>query len=765
MNKARRLEQLSKTKISHAILPQLIISFEEFSKLDSKSIRVELESRFDSQVFAIRSSSNDEDQTISNAGKYLSLLNVKINEVYDSALSVFESYDENSEDSIIFIQPYLFNTEASGVIFTKDPHTGSSYNIINYHKGSDTSNITAGKSNGKTLVIHESNKELLAYNIWVKKLLELSSFCKNYFKDDSLDIEFAVIEDRPIVLQVRHLFIGDIDTISQDKQISNLNQIVRKIEDLQQKNPFLLGDSTVLGIMPDWNPAELIGIRPNVLALSLFKELITDNIWAYERSNLGYRNVRSFPLLVELSGHPFIDFRTSVNSLIPADLRYETAEKIANSYISELANNPSFHDKVEFEVILSCFTFDFEERIKKYSSQLTLNEITELRNSLVRLTRNIILDNPYGLRQILKKNRPLVERFEQLKKANLSELNKIYWLIEDCKRYGTLPFAGVARAAFIATSILNSILDKEIISSSELDCFYGSLKSPASSILVDMNSLNKEEFLSKYGHLRPGTFDITSPNYENAYDLYFSKTSSSTKFKNDANDISVLLANKIDKSLILSDLDISGTDLMDFASNSIIGREKVKFDFSRNVSEILELIAKIGSSYGFNRQQLSNVNINLFINAYKESSSISQDLMNQIMSGESDLSNSESVWLPPIICRPSDVYSFELPLHVPNFVTSNAVSAPICFLKSPEDFSDNSIVLIERADPGFDWIFTRDIEGIITCYGGVNSHMAVRAKELNLPAAIGVGEEMFEKYSKCSTLFLDCKNKIIEIIQ
>jgi hypothetical protein len=765
MNKAKKLEKLLGTEISFSILPQLILSFEEFSRLDSNNLRIKLENHFISKTFAIRSSAIDEDQNISNAGKYLSLLNVKIDDTYEAVTKVFESYDEKLADSIIFIQPYLSNTEASGVLFTKDPHTGSNYNVINFHQGSDTSNITAGKSNGKTFVIHESNKEFLLSANWVKKLLQLSSFCKDYFKDDSLDIEFAVLEDEPIILQVRHLYMGDVDSLSIDQQISNLNQIVGKIEDLQQKNPFLLGDSTVLGIMPDWNPAELIGIRPNILALSLFKELITDNIWAYERSNLGYRNVRSFPLLVELSGHPFIDFRTSVNSLIPADLKLSTAEKIANLYINELANNPSFHDKVEFEVILSCYTFDFDERVRKYSSELTSKEVTELKNSLLKLTRNIIRENPYGLKQILGKNKPLIERFEKLKQADLSELNKIYWLIEDCKRYGTLPFAGAARAAFIATSILNSILNKGIISTTEIDRFYGSLKSPASSILIDMNSMEKELFLLKYGHLRPGTFDITSPNYENAYELYFSQASNRDKSLNETDEICNLLSKKIDDSTILTELDIRGAELIEFASKAIIGRENVKFDFSRNISEILEQIAKIGRSYGYSRQQLSNVNINLFINAYKESSSLSQDLMNQIMSGEYDLTNSESVWLPPIICSPNEVYLFELPVHIPNFVTNNSVSAPICFLNSPEDFRDNSIMVIERADPGYDWIFTRNIKGIITCYGGANSHMAVRAKELNLPAAIGVGEEMFEKYSNCSTLFLDCRNRIIEVIQ
>ena len=32
-------------------------------------------------------------------------------------------------------------------------------------------------------------------------------------------------------------------------------------------------------LVADWNPAEMIGDKPNPLALSLYKELITDEIW------------------------------------------------------------------------------------------------------------------------------------------------------------------------------------------------------------------------------------------------------------------------------------------------------------------------------------------------------------------------------------------------------------------------------------------------------------------------------------------------------
>ena len=81
-------------------------------------------------------------------------------------------------------------------------------------------------------------------------------------------------------------------------------------------HPYLIGKRTVFGVMPDWNPAEIVGVRPQPLALSLYRELITDAIWAYQRNNYGYRNLRSFPLMPNFFGLPYIDVRLSFNSFI-----------------------------------------------------------------------------------------------------------------------------------------------------------------------------------------------------------------------------------------------------------------------------------------------------------------------------------------------------------------------------------------------------------------------------------------------------------------
>ena len=53
------------------------------------------------------------------------------------------------------------------------------------------------------------------------------------------------------------------------------------------------------------------------------------------------------------------------------------------------------------------------------------------------------------------------------------------------------------------------------------------------------------------------------------------------------------------------------------------------------------------------------------------------------------------------------------------------------------------IVLLENADPGYDFIFTKNIKGLITEYGGANSHMSIRCLELGIPAIIGIGSKEF----------------------
>ena len=74
----------------------------------------------------------------------------------------------------------------------------------------------------------------------------------------------------------------------------------------------------------------------------------------------------------------------------------------------------------------------------------------------------------------------------------------------------------------------------------------------------------------------------------------------------------------------------------------------------------------------------------------------------------------------------------------------------------------NKILMIPQADPGYDWIFNKQILGFVTMYGGSNSHMAIRAAELGVPAVIGVGSKNYEKLLLNKFIEIDFEKKIIK---
>ncbi len=126
---------------------------------------------------------------------------------------------------------------------------------------------------------------------------------------------------------------------------------------------------------------------------------------------------------------------------------------------------------------------------------------------------------------------------------------------------------------------------------------------------------------------------------------------------------------------------------------------------------------------------------------------------------------SQAIKLPSLIFDKKDVYFFTVLPEEPNFITFLKVTAPVV-TEDDLDSSDVSgkVVFIRSADPGYDYLFAHGIAGLVTQYGGANSHMAIRCSELLIPAVIGAGEQRFNKWMKYREIIIDAENRSVKPI-
>ncbi len=767
--KGETLKALAPVLTGAKVLPLVIVAYDRWQS-DRQLVLLELASvKWIAQALVVRSSAQGEDsETESNAGRYRSVLNVLgMKALEDAVEAVFASYPDRDPRHQVLIQPMLRDVAQSGVAFSADPNTGSPYFVLNFSEDGDTQAITSGQSRTHRTLMCSRAAPLIADPL-AASLAALLRELETLTRLDALDIEFATDRAGDLyLLQARPLVMRQEPLVTPEHHARMLGTIADRIRERSQPHPYLFGRRTVFGVMPDWNPAEVIGTRPRPLGLSLYRELVTDSVWAYQRHNYGYRNLRSFPLLCDYFGVPYIDVRVSFNSFLPGDLPDDLAGRLADHYIDELCRRPSLHDKVEFEIIYSCYTLDLPERLTALrKAGFSSGDVACLEASLRGLTNRIINAQNGLWKQDIEKLEILNTRFRTIEARVDDPVAQIYWLLEDCKRYGTLPFAGLARAGFIAVQLLRSLVSEGALSEGDYQKFLASLSTVSGEMGRDFHSLNRREFLDRYGHLRPGTYDIRSPRYDAAPDVYFNwenaKAVAGTPHQ-PVFSLTLEQMNMVGGLLDRHKLEHDVVGLFNFLKAGIEGRERAKFVFTRSLSSALERLADLGARYGFSREDLSYMNIQTIHALHGTCNDPGDALKRSIEEGRERYARTCAINLPSLITSPDDAWCMESAPCEPNYITMRSVQAPVAGVDRPE-LLPGAIVVIPSADPGYDWLFSHRIGGLITAYGGVNSHMAIRAGELQIPAVIGAGEALFAKWSAARVLQLDCANKSVLVV-
>lgn len=769
-----RLEPIVKT--SH-IGEQYSFTAEQWH-FDPNKVLSDIRDRFANKKLVVRSSSKAEDNWISsNAGGFESVLGVDCNDTAQLSLAiktVLHSYGSSSaNEEQILIQEFLQDVVMSGVVFTCSLESGAPYYRFNFD---DTTQSTETVTSGggvdlRTVLVYKSQPESLDIVApELKPVLASVQELETLLGFDRLDIEFAVDSSgRVHIFQVRPVLVnGDNDEIESERINGSLKSNISRYNELQAKPPFVFGNKTIFANMPDWNPAEIISTRPKPLALSLYQQLITNEVWAKQRAEYGYKDVRPHPLIVSFSGQPYVDVRASFSSFIPDMVPTDSAERIVNAYVSILNDNPGLHDKVEFDVAFTIWTPEFKreaaQRLSPYG--VVEQDLSLLEQGLKKITQKALIRLEHDVYPIEQ----LTSRRQNINDSSVTDLDKAFALLDDARRYGTLAFSHAARAGFVARILLSSLTKSGGLSKARCMLFLNSLDTVAGQFEKDKSrftsgEITLGELIDQYGHLRPGTYEVTTPAYWELPEQYLipkelkptDQVSVEIEFSE-----SELIA--IDALLEQLESDLNAKAFINYLIKATQERERVKFEVTKSLSKALDYLVKWAYGAGLTRDEVSYLSFS-DIESLKLNRITSDSLSEIIRKRKANYQITKVIELPSFINQESQFYCFERHASLPNYIGLKSVTAEVVTMSNDNTQLRGKIVMIPQADPGYDWLFGHEIAGLITQFGGANSHMAIRAAEIGLPAAIGVGEKLYETLLAANKLELDCLGQTIRAVK
>lgn len=786
--KGKTLQHLAPLVQKGIVLDQLRFSVPDW-KQNRAAVLKQIQNKYTEGLIIVRSCATAEDRTdVSSAGLYHSVLDVEpqeITKINEAIELVIESYGKNgrviSDVDEILVQQQLTNLIASGVLLTRDPSSAAPYFVLSIDrktKRSDT--VTSGLSDSIENYYISRHIEKHSDPL-IDKIVHLSKELVALSHLDALDIEFGVSETEEVFLfQVRPLVLKEDIQKLQDADFFDAQNEMRKfVTNRIQSDPSVSGKASVLSVMSDWNPAEMIGKKPKPLALSLYQTLIGHSNWAKARAHMGYKDMSAQPLILSVGGVPYVDVRISLNSLLPLNTDPYFSEKWIDYCIERLSKTKCLHDKIEFDLTITCLSPDWNRRAEDMRANGFKDiEIIGFKNVLHEVTEKAIKHSPSDFSLLSQKLENLSNRKLKTNESSSEGMygyaRNINYIMTRLGEFGIIPFSIFARNAFISIAFLRGMLQEGVIDNDCYDKFLEAIPTPASAFIQDKfayseGKITLDKMLSSYGHLRPNSYEITAENYASHPSLYF-YSNRHEKPKNLEDPKKIMIEKRAAIKLLLQDLGLA-VDVnvfIDYMIQSIQGREFAKFEFMKDVNLLMENIIKFGSCFGLSRNELSYLPLEDLLKFSVASSmkACEKNMLRTIEFNKKKWSLTTSLQLPDVICEPGSIENFKVEDWKANYVTKKRVQAETVWLedKSPPYYLDGKIVVIRAADPGYDWIFSHKIAGLITEYGGIASHMAIRAAEFGLPAAIGCGIKLLNTIRGSHKIELDCANGLLKAI-
>jgi hypothetical protein len=521
-----------------------------------------------------------------------------------------------------------------------------------------------------------------------------------------------------------------------------------------------------LSVMADWNPAEMLGLRPMPLDVSLYDELVMSGAWADGRMSIGWRKPSDRNLMTVVADRPYVKMALSLESLLPQGLPQRLADRLVRDRLAVLSANRQLHDKVEFRLMWSAFAFNQEAVDRDLRERgFSPEEVKQLFAALRTVTRQALEDAP----RLLEVDRRGIAHL-QAQRRNLASsaarraipaeaAQAIRAAMAICQTHGTVPFSRQARLAFTFRYIINHLVESGSVQADAIASWQSRLNTVTRQLSRDLarvqNGKKTEKFFfDRYGHLRPSTYNLESLRYDERA-LPLGEQPENTPDRPRYPGKSPRLAE------ILAELGTtcSQSQFWTAAAGAYKGREEIKFAFTALLSDILRTLAEIAKSAGLERRDLRCLQINDLLAAMEQANSW-HDFGRLVAAWPSVR---VPLWprlrLPDVIFSSRDLHVVSEPDIRPTFVGEQVVSGVPCQVNGDSSLElgsfSGTIIAIETPDPGYDWVFANRIGGLITAYGGEFSHMGLRCAEFGISAALGCGPTLFTSAVKAAELRLD----------
>ena len=684
-------------------------------------------------IVAVRSDCADEDALhASNAGHYRTCLHVDASDrhqVEAAVDAVFASYGHPRAAEEVFIQRQVAPVRDAAVASTHAVPDGAAYYVLSIAPGPHSDDVTRGSADVDTWYLARDDVRRDALPQRWRAYLDALTEVESAFGAVPCEVEMVADESGCVwLLQARPLLVPAHDeraliALRRETEVHLLQRFARS--------------PPLLGMMPDWNPAELLGEHPRPLARSLFDRLITQRAWRLGRAALGHARVDDEALLQIHAGRPYIDVRASFRSLLPAGLPPALGARVVDAYEERLRACPALHDKVEFEIAFTAAHSGIEKRIEtRYPGLLDARERAAFAHALRRPTR-AALDGPLARRL----QRGFLRDLQHAPPpAQPRPLRRALGRLE--LRTG-VRFAMAARMAFAVEAVLRAAVDDGALDARRLTGFKRAALS---------DGANPEPAMDT-GHVRAGTFELAVPTRREIGARRFESVEARAADAALAPALGIDEAAHLARTLRELGSALSPQELIAHYRLLVQVRELGKFALARGVSLALDALEMRASTFGIDRVDAGWLLLEDLLDEEAHAT-----LLRRRIDEAAARHRLENALRMPLLLGDTHLNGVHCAPGQANYLGDGRCCGPVAVIdarSTPDDVPLHAIVAIASADPGFDWIFLRRPTALLTAFGGPNSHMAIRCAEQGVPALLGVGLESFRRLAGAARVTID----------